>query len=141
MISYLYIDSTIHLNLAAGSPRSDFGMPSSHTAFVCCFFMYVVQRGGGLFSKVVTALLAGTVGVSRVHFLYHTPAQIACGAALGLAWGGWWYWVSYSAMTPIFVAWEDGTWLGHGLGFWSASKRSKIKSDSGEVATKAVKQD
>ena len=107
----------------AGSPRDDFGMPSSHTAFVCCFFSYVAQQKIGLFGRGLAGLLACSVGISRVVFLYHTPAQIICGAVLGLIWGGWWHWVTYRAMAPIFVAWEEGTWLGKGgFGFWSASK-------------------
>ena len=51
-----------------------------------------------------------------MYFLYHTVSQALAGAALGCIWGFWWHWVSFVAMTPLFEALEERSFVGKGMG-------------------------
>lgn len=102
------------LILFVGSSRSDFGMPSSHTAFVSAFMMFVVLgwQGTRINTKnfmlpVVATAQAVLVAGSRVVYLYHTVEQVTFGAALGCVVGFGWFHLTFTTLRPVFIRLEQ----------------------------------
>jgi len=73
------------------SCSSSYGMPSSHSSFGVCYFIWSLLEAGaakkvGKKSMLLLLKLAFAFMViySRVHLRYHTPQQVTMGGLLGL---------------------------------------------------------
>jgi len=108
----------------AGAPPSDDqgGMPSNHAQFVwftAAFGCLFACRMSALRRPVREGMCLGLVGIaaavaySRVRLGYHTPDQVAVGAAVGAAAGAAW-WGLYEAVlaAPLrALCCRPGAWL------------------------------
>lgn len=83
------------------------GLPSDHSQFAFFFASYVTlfvrgSREGGVWAAA--AWLGGAVvAASRVYLGYHTPWQVAVGAAVGAVTGAAWYAVTFGLLRPHFA--------------------------------------
>ena len=68
-----------------GAPFADPGMPSSHASMLFFLAAFVSAHQDSLLLSLSLLATAAVLSVLRVRAGYHTYAQIAAGAALGLA--------------------------------------------------------
>ncbi|KAI8477227.1 MAG: hypothetical protein J3K34DRAFT_107063 [Monoraphidium minutum] len=110
------------------------GMPSSHTTMMFSYLMLTSAIAVGLAARqrpaarAWAALELGGVGMatalvaaSRVYLGYHSPAQVAAGAALGCALGGAWFLAMRSAGAAGLFA---------GLAGWAPAARLLLAKDT-----------
>ena len=91
-----------------------FGMPSNHAQFAAFSAAYLaiwalsgrwrVAAGWRRAAAAAAAAAALVVAASRVYLRYHTPAQVAVGAAVGAAAAAAWFAVVEALLRPHFAA-------------------------------------
>eukprot|EP00268_Persea_americana_P060475 TRINITY_DN753_c1_g1_i1.p1 TRINITY_DN753_c1_g1~~TRINITY_DN753_c1_g1_i1.p1 ORF type:complete len:230 (-),score=4.47 TRINITY_DN753_c1_g1_i1:342-1031(-) len=93
------------------------GWPSAHSQymfFFASYFTFLTFKGVGLATrsqKLVVACVPWPLALltmySRVYLGYHTVAQVFAGAALGLVFGGVWFWIVNSFLYRYFPMIEE----------------------------------
>uniref|UniRef100_A0A2M4BXD6 Dolichyldiphosphatase n=1 Tax=Anopheles marajoara TaxID=58244 RepID=A0A2M4BXD6_9DIPT len=106
---------------------NEYGMPSSHSQFMCFFATYVllfifirlhhmnnsssarIERIVRLLMLAICWVAAFLVCFGRVYLLYHSVRQVMVGALIGTVTGGLWFALTHCVLTPYFpmvVTWR-----------------------------------
>ncbi|EAA08176.3 AGAP002666-PA [Anopheles gambiae str. PEST] len=99
---------------------TEYGMPSSHSQFMCFFATYVLlfifirlhhinNSNSARFERLVRLLVlaicwtaAFLVCFGRIYLLYHTLSQVLIGALVGTVMGALWFLLTHFVLTPYF---------------------------------------
>lgn len=70
----------------------------------------IIQNVSKLMIISASLGVALLVCVSRVYLLYHTIAQVVCGALVGIAFATVWFWLTCAVFTPLYP-WVVSWWV------------------------------